>query len=66
METLQAKIIAEQSRRILELEEYLNKPQVKRKLPTKIQKIIDLSTRTKYSKTPFKKRDDYWILESSS
>src|SRR5271165_1164958 len=58
-------IIAEQSRRILELEAYLNKPLVKSKLPTKIQKIIDLSMRTKYSKKPLKQRDDYWIIECS-
>ena len=64
MENL-AKIIAEQSRRILELEEYLNKPQIKPKLPSKVQKIIDLSMRTKYSKKPFKKLDEYWKIEAS-
>ena len=45
-------IIAEQSKRIRELEEYLSRPQIKPPLPERIQNIINLSMKTKYSKKP--------------
>src|SRR5271165_4781368 len=58
------RIIAEQSKRIKELEEYLNRPQIKSKLPEKIQNIIDLSYKTKYSKTQ-QFLNEYWKIEAS-
>src|SRR5271165_7515215 len=58
------RIIAEQSKGIRELEEYLNRPQIKSKLPEKIQNIIDLSYKTKYSKTR-QFLNEYWKIEAS-
>src|SRR5271155_4160613 len=57
-------IIAEQSKRIRELEEHLSQSQIKPTLPEKIQNIINLSTKTKYSKTQ-QFLNDYWKFEAS-
>ena len=57
-------IIAEQSKRIRELEKHLSQLQIKPTLPEKIQNIINLSMKTKYSKKPqFLSR--YWKFEAS-
>ena len=57
-------IIAEQSKRIRELEEHLSQSQIKPPLPERIQNIINLSMKTKYSKKPqFLSR--YWKMEAS-
>src|SRR5579863_6618371 len=58
------RIIAEQSKRIRELEEHLSQSQIKPPLPEKFQNIINLSMKTKYSKKPqFLCR--YWKFEAS-
>ncbi|HLX55078.1 MAG TPA: hypothetical protein VKR58_14125, partial [Aquella sp.] len=58
------RIIAEQSKRIRELEEHLSQSQIKPPLPEKFQNIINLSMKTKYSKKPqFLSR--YWKFEAS-
>src|SRR5271155_4388489 len=58
------KVIAEQSRRIRELEEFLSRPLIKSKLPERIQNIINLSIKTKYSKKS-QFLNGYWKIEGN-